>query len=107
MKQDTRNKTIAFCSDNQTVVKANSFTDVNSRLVLDCLSILSQFGRHKRVALLWTLGHEGYQGNEDVERLTKEDFNIALIEPEPSYGIARKNIRSHIKRRGTKESRDW
>lgn len=46
------------------------FTELNSRLMWDCLEVLSQLGCHNRVTLLWILKHERYQGNEKEIKVT-------------------------------------
>jgi ribonuclease HI len=73
LENGTKHKTLAICSDSQVALKAISTTEVNSKLVWDCLKALSLLGEHNKVILFWVPGHEGYKGNEEADRLARED----------------------------------
>jgi hypothetical protein len=47
-----------------------------------------KLGKQSRDQLIWMPGHEGTEGNETADQLSKLGSECPLIEPEPACGIS-------------------
>lgn len=107
IRQGTVNQSIAIFSDSQAAIKAISSTQINSRLVWDCLMALTELGNQNRVTLAWVPGHKGHKGNEKADELAREGASKALIGPEPFCGVAKPCIRAAINEWVQNKSLEW
>ena len=105
--QSQNSRSIIIFSDSQAALKALESTQVNSKLVWDCVSALNELGRHKKVTLAWVPGHKGHQGNEKADELARQGSSMAFVGPEPFCGIAKAVVRQAINKWMELKSRTW
>jgi ribonuclease HI len=97
LDRNYRNRNIYILSDSQAAIKALSKHQITSKLVWNCHQSLIQLAEHNRVQLIWVPGHEGIDGNETADQLTRTESENPFIGPELacsiSIGAAMKAVR--------------
>jgi ribonuclease HI len=91
-----KSRNICILSDSQAASRVLNNFQINSALVWDSCRSLVGLAEHKRVQLIWMLGHMGIDGNEMADQLARQGSSCPFIGPEPALGISAKNAREVI-----------
>lgn len=67
-----------YADRNQATIKALNFTQVNSKLVFECVERLNTFGSHNTVWMLLVSDHVGLAGNEVADKLARKGEGTSL-----------------------------
>jgi ribonuclease HI len=84
LRECMTSKTICICSDSWAALLALSSHTVSSRLVLQCIIVLSI---HNRVKLFWVSGYCGIFENEDTDGLARKGAKNNFCGPEPCLPV--------------------
>ena len=82
-----------ICSDSQGALKVLQAARTMSPLVQQHQKTLNDIFTRHTVGLYWVPGHAGVRGNEITCRLSRDGSVQKFVEPEPSFGVFRHNIR--------------
>ncbi|KAJ8972490.1 hypothetical protein NQ317_010307 [Molorchus minor] len=80
-------RTIQICLDSRAALLAIESSKVKSRLVLECKKTLNDLASRNKVILTWVPGNSGVRGNEEADRLAREESAMHPIGPEPILGV--------------------
>ncbi|XP_008546293.1 uncharacterized protein LOC103570361 [Microplitis demolitor] len=80
-----RNKHINICSDSRAALKSLTSAVVTSKLVRECIELVSKLASVNYVNLVWVPGHSGIKGNDIANELARAE--ACKTDPEPACSI--------------------
>lgn len=107
LKRGYKSKDIAIMSDSQAAIKAIGASEINSKLVLECVKKLKRLSENNRVNIYWVPGHIGIKGNEMADQLAKSGAATPLTGDAPC-GLSLDKIKEHARRKDRdKMMKEW
>jgi len=90
-------KYVSICSDSQVALKALQAAKTKYPLLQHCQEALNHSCTRHEVGLYWVPGHAEVQGNENTNKLSRDNSFQKFVGPELSLGFCRQNIKRRIK----------
>jgi len=90
-------KYVSIFSDSQVALKALQAAKTKYPLLQHCQEALNHSCTRHEVGLYWVPGHAEVQGNENTNKLSRDNSFQKFVGPELSLGFCRQNIKRRIK----------